>query len=165
MLSDSRRWLAGAIVGSGACDIGTKITIRHPELVEGSVRLTGHKKLTNQLRLRFLQDEEGVVAEGCVDLVVHGFATGFARGNEHRFVPLRRVKPVRIVGEKAEARAGVGKGGDEVALGLGGEVEVIDGARDVEIRIRVEALVKNTALVGQVALHGVIDAEGKALPG
>ena len=74
-------------------------------------------------------------------------------------------QPVAGEGHEAEARARAGKGVGQHAAMVGGEVEIVHGARDVEIGVGVEAIDEAQALMAQIALHlevGV-EAEGDLL--
>jgi hypothetical protein len=64
----------------------------------------------------------------------------------------RREQPVGGEGDHAEAGLGPPEGLGQHAAVVGREVEIVHGARDVEIRVGVEALDEGDALVAQVAL-------------
>ena len=75
-------------------------------------------------------------------------------------------QPVAGERDEAEARLGAEKGVGEHPAMVGREVEIVHGARDVEIGIGVEAIDEAQALMAQIALHlevGV-EAEGDLLP-
>ena len=74
-------------------------------------------------------------------------------------------QPIGGEGNQAEARARALEGARENAAVIGREVEIIHGARDVEIRVRVEALDEAHPLVAQIAfdLEIGVEREGRRL--
>ena len=77
----------------------------------------------------------------------------------------RGIEPVAGERHHAEARLGALEGiGQHVAV-LGRQVEVVDGAGDVEIAVGIEAVDERRALVAQIALDLEVGVERKALGG
>ena len=73
----------------------------------------------------------------------------------------RRIEPVAGEGDDAEARLHVLEGVGQRAAMVGGEVEIVHGAGDVEIGVGVEAVDEGRALMAQIALHLEIGVEAE----
>ena len=106
----------------------------------------------------FAFEEEGVVAEVGGKFGVTGAFAGAEEGLGDLAVLLGWEKP--IAGEADDQRLGEhGREGLlEGAVGVV-EVELVEGARDVEIRVGVEAVDERLALVPQVALDFELEVE------
>src|SRR5579862_4481240 len=73
-----------------------------------------------------------------------------------------RIEPVARKGDGAEPRLRAAEGVGEHAAMLGGEIEIIASARDVEIGIGVEPLDEADALMAQIVLDLEIGVEAEA---
>ena len=70
-------------------------------------------------------------------------------------------QPVAGEGDEAEARLGAGESIGEHPAVIGGEIEIVHGAGDVEIGVGVEAVDEAQALMAQIALHLKIGIEAE----
>ena len=84
---------------------------------------------------------------------LHEADIGRLAGQRHHQIAriLRREQPVAGKGDDAEAYLRAGEGLGQIAVVVGGEIEIIHRARDVEIRIGVKAVDEGIALMTQIA--------------
>lgn len=104
-------------------------------------------------------EQERIVAEIGGEFGVTGAFAGTEERESELAILLGREEPV--AGETDDEGLGLdgSEGLLERAVGVG-EIELVEGAGDVEIRVGVEAVDKTLALVAQVALDFELDVEG-----
>lgn len=98
-----------------------------------------------------------------VDLDIGGLFAG-AQHRGHRFLVLfGRIEPIAAEGH----HQGLGlhrREGSIQRFRAVGEVEIVQGLRQIEVCVGVESIDEALALVAQVALHLELDVEGKIKP-
>ena len=157
-ISAISRWSTRCWRGAGGCQHQRRSGARFsPRFVGGRIEEAAH----GREQLRLLQ-QEGVVALVGLDLDEADVGRHGVQRLHDLAALARRIEPVAGEGDHAEARLGALEGvGQHVAV-LGGEVEVVDGAGDVEIAVGVEAVDEGGALVAQVALDLEVGVEARS---
>src|SRR5674476_787446 len=108
--------------------------------------------------------KERVVAVVALHLVVAHVLVGGAQGADDLLELVGRVQPVSAERQHEEARRHVAEGLHEAPVPAR-EVEVVEGTRDVEIRVGVEAVGERESLAPQIPLHLEIGREGERVVG
>ena len=122
-------------------------------------RAAGQEGADDALHLLALE-QEGVVAVVALDLVVAHVLVGGAQGADDLLELVRRVQPVAAERQHQEARRHVAEGLHQAPVPAR-EVEVVEGAGDVEVGVGVEAVGERQPLVAQVALDLEVGREGE----